>query len=192
MRDALFLGSTQWALKIPVTFIAGFQSLALGLLRQPLCWAPLLPEAQFLLRISGRVTIIPFSPTCTWHNSPSGLSSVLLIVKPVSLFLLSLFSFSGGGWVCIFPQSVVSVVKIACLEKNLLFWLTRSFQRWEGAPSVFSVSLWNGNSWDLLYRLDDVESSAQCQEPAVKKVRRPGPQELGSNSTPSSQLLKNS
>ena len=73
-----------------------------------------------------------------------------------------------GGRVCIFPQSVVSVVKIACLEKNLLFWLTRSFQRWERAPSVFSVSLWNGNSWDLLYRLDDVKSSAQCQEPAVK------------------------
>lgn len=130
MRDALFMGSTWRALKIPVTFMAGFQSLALGVLKQPLCWAPLLPEAQFLLRISGRVTIIPLSPTCTWHKPPSGLSSVLLIVKPVSLFFAfspSLFSFSSGYLFCgaQLHQLLMLGKKCHCIG------LLEVFQRWE-------------------------------------------------------------
>lgn len=169
MRDALFMGSTWRALKIPVTFMAGFQSLALRVLKQPLCWAPVLPEAQFLLRISGRVTIIPLSPTCTRHKPPSGLSSVLLIVKSVSLFFcLPSFPFLFLEWVFVLWCSVASTTD--AWKKMSLYWLAGSFSEMgERAPSVYSVSLWDGDSWDLLDRLEGVKSSAQVPRASREK-----------------------
>lgn len=154
MRDVLFIGSTWCALRIPVTFISGFQSLALRILKQPLRWAPLLPEARSLLRLGGRVWIIPWSLTCTRHNPCSGLSSLLLIVKLVLLFPPSFlpFSLSRGG--IYFSMLHWTIGWTRLLGNIQLYWLTKiKFSKMGESASLFSVSLWNGSRWYLCYRL---------------------------------------
>lgn len=115
--------------------------LALHILEQPLRRPPLLPEAQSLLRISGKVSIIPLSLTCTTQDPRSGLNYVLLIVKLILLFPPS-FPWLFVEGLFIFPCFIVSLVKTACLEtSNCIGSQKIKFSKRRESTSLVSVSL---------------------------------------------------